>query len=206
MGIRYALLVEVVTMAFQTLSANRVRSALTVLGVVIGVMSIVGMTSLVRGLDESLRESIRQLGPRSIFVARFSGASLGSGGDFRKLLRRPNLTLGDAHAIAEVPSVAIMDVAFGMGGPPVQERVSYRGERTKPLQVLGTTRNFPSVNVVALEYGRFFTAAEVARRRSVAVLGQTAYQGLFAPRGIDPIGKTVRVGRRPPSANTHSTS
>ncbi len=96
---QFGLLNEVATMALDTLRANRLRSALTVLGVVIGVMSIVGMTSLVRGLDESLRESIEELGPRTVFVARLSGLSLGSGGDLMKLLRRPNLTLADVKAI-----------------------------------------------------------------------------------------------------------
>ena len=191
---RYELLSEVFHMAFQTLRTNKVRSALTILGVVIGVMSIVGMTSLVRGLDASLQDSIRQLGPRSIFVARFSGMSLGEGGDFRSLIRRPNLTLSDADAINRAPSIALADVTFGIGGPPQLERVSYRGERTKPLQVLGTTENFLRVTVVDLHYGRFFTASEVERRRPVVVLGQTAYQVIFEPGGIDPIGKTIRVG------------
>ena len=58
-------------MSLDTLRANKMRSALTVLGVVIGITSIVGMTSLIRGFDESLRESIRQLGPNTIFVQKF---------------------------------------------------------------------------------------------------------------------------------------
>lgn len=191
---RQELLAEVFHMAFQTIRTNRARSALTILGVVIGVMSIVGMTSLVRGLDASLQDSIRQLGPRSIFVARFSGMSLGGGDDFRSLMRRPNLTLGDADAINRASSIALADVTFGIGGPPQLARVSYRGERTKQLQVMGTTENFLRVTVLDLHYGRFFTASEIERRRPVVVLGQTAYQVLFEPRGIDPIGKTIRVG------------
>src|SRR5258705_2848374 len=139
---RYGLLDEVVGMAVDTLRANKLRSALTVLGVVIGVMSIVGMTSLVRGLDKSLRESIEELGLRTVFVARFSGLSFGSGTDFLKLLRRPNLTLADGKAIERLPTIASVDVSFGMGGPPTQERVSYRGTRTKLIQVIGTTENF----------------------------------------------------------------
>ena len=191
---QHELLAEVFRMAFQTIRTNRARSALTILGVVIGVMSIVGMTSLVRGLDASLQDSIRQLGPRSIFVARFSGLSLSEGVDFRSLIRRPNLTLGDADAINRASSIALADVTFGIGGPPQLARVSYRGERTKQLQVMGTTENFLRVTVLDLHYGRFFTAFEIERRRPVVVLGQTAYQVLFEPGGIDPIGKTIRVG------------
>jgi putative ABC transport system permease protein len=68
-AIRTALLGEVIGMALDTLGANKMRSGLTVLGVVIGITSIVGMTSLVRGFDQSLRDSIRALGPDTIFVA-----------------------------------------------------------------------------------------------------------------------------------------
>jgi putative ABC transport system permease protein len=191
---RYSLLGEVLNMALSSLRANKMRSALTVLGVVIGVMSIVGMTSLVRGLDSSLRESIEELGPRTIFVSRFGGSSLGSGQGFRDLMRRPNLTVQDVSALEELPIIEVVDIAFGMGGPPTLERVSYGGNRTKRLSILGTTENFPIVSVVTLDLGRYFSAVEVDRRRPVTILGQTPYQVLFAPGGIDPIGKKVRIG------------
>ncbi len=73
---QFALLGETAAMAFETLRSNKMRSALTVLGVVIGVTSIVGMTSLIRGFDSSLRDSINSLGPKTIFVQRFGGAEL----------------------------------------------------------------------------------------------------------------------------------
>jgi putative ABC transport system permease protein len=189
------LLREVVFLAFDTLRANKLRSALTVLGVVIGITAIVGMTSLIRGFDESLRDSIRELGPNTVFVAKFSGVSLAAGRDFTELLRRPNLTVEDATAIEKLaPSVGIVDVWLGAGGPPTQERVFYRGSRSKLLAVLGATENFANINFLDLEAGRFFTAAEVSRRRNVVVLGQTPYEALFRKEGIDPVGKRVRVG------------
>lgn len=194
MRIRYGLLVEVVRLGLDTLRGNKLRSALTVLGVVIGVMSIVGMTSLVRGLDQSLRESIQELGPRTIFVARFSGLSFGAGLRLQQLLRRPNLTLDDGKAIEKLPSIAAVDVSFGQAGPPTQERVSYRGTRTKLLQVIGTSENFPVVSVVRLDLGRFFTRTEVDRRRPVVILGQTPYHVIFGQGGVDPLGKKVRIG------------
>ena len=67
-------------MAFDTLRGNKLRSALTVLGVVIGITSIVGMTALIRGFDKSLRDSIAALGPNTIFVQRFGAVSFSSGG------------------------------------------------------------------------------------------------------------------------------
>src|SRR5437762_14298857 len=96
------LLREVVTLALDTLRTNKLRSGLTVLGVVIGITAIVGMTSLIRGFDQSLRDSIRELGPNTVFVAKFSGVSLASGHAFTDLLRRPNLTVDDATAIEKL--------------------------------------------------------------------------------------------------------
>jgi len=68
---------------------------------------------------------------------------------------------------------------LGDGGPPTQERVYYRNQRTKMLSVLGTTERWPDVVRVPLAAGRFFTSGEVERRRAVVVLGQTAVQALF---------------------------
>src|SRR3954469_7857772 len=102
------LLSEVVVMAFDTLRTSKMRSALTVLGVVIGITSIVGMTSLIRGFDQSLRDSISQLGPNTLIVQKWGALSLiGSGKSFLEVARRPNLTMDDARAIErDCPSVA----------------------------------------------------------------------------------------------------
>src|SRR5881275_172151 len=112
--IRTGLLGEIVTMSIDTLRTSKMRSALTVLGVVIGITSIVGMTSLIRGFDESLRDMIRQLGPNTIFVAKFSGVSIAGGKDFVELLRRPAITKDDANAIEKLaPSVGVVDTMLG---------------------------------------------------------------------------------------------
>ncbi len=111
------LLGEIVRMALETLRANKLQSGLTVLGVVIGITSIVGVTSLIRGLDQSLRESIGALGPNTIMVMKFSDLGLASGGDFAQLMRRPNLTTEDARAIERLaPSVQTVDIWLGGQG------------------------------------------------------------------------------------------
>src|SRR3990167_10738274 len=116
---RAALLREVVLLALDTLRANKLRSALTVLGVVIGITAIVGMTSLIRGFDRSLRDSIRELGPDTIFVAKFSGVSVAAGRNFTELLRRPNLRVEDAAAIERLPPAAGERALLAAGrGPP----------------------------------------------------------------------------------------
>ena len=72
--VRVALFADTVGMALGTIRANKMRSALTVLGVVIGITAIVGMSSIIRGFDESFRDMIRELGPNTIIVARASAS------------------------------------------------------------------------------------------------------------------------------------
>jgi putative ABC transport system permease protein len=191
-----ALLRETAAMAFDTLRANKLRSALTVLGVVIGVTSIVGMTSLIRGFDTSLRDSIAALGPRTIFVQRFGAVSFSAGASFLELIRRPPLTVEDGEAIRRLATTAaVVDTWLGAGPPgPTMERIFYRGERTRPSAVMGSSERFVDVNFAELFAGRMFTEQEVLRRRRVAVIGYGPFQALFEPRGLDPIGKRVRVG------------
>ena len=185
------LLGEVIRMALETVRTNKMRSALTVLGVVIGITAIVGMTSLIRGFDESIRGMINELGPKTIFLARVGGLN---DIDADEVARRPVLTVGVAKAIEKLaPSVANVDIWLGNGGE-VQERIFYENQRTTPLVVLGATEQFAAVNFVQPESGRFFTRAEVDHRRRVVVLGYSAYEALFAKSGLDPIGKKVRVG------------
>jgi putative ABC transport system permease protein len=192
-SLRSGLLGEIVTMSVDTLRSNKMRSALTVLGVVIGITSIVGMTSLIRGFDESLRDLFRELGPNTIFVQKFSLISASSGKTFLEIARRPNLSMDDAKAIArECPSVAIIDVWLGGGPGSTQPRMYYANEKTKPLAILGATENFAAVNFVKLESGRFFLPTEVEHRKQVVVLGRTPYESLFP--NTDPLGKKVRIG------------
>src|SRR5881394_3404451 len=101
MAIRLGLFTEVIALAFDTVRSNKMRSGLTVLGVVIGITSIVGMTSLIRGFDQSLRDAIRAIGPNTIFVQRFGVTSFANGADFAQLLKRPNLSLSDARALED---------------------------------------------------------------------------------------------------------
>ena len=196
MSIRPSLVREVVVMALDTLRVNKMRSSLTVLGVVIGITSIVGMTAMIRGFDESLRQAIREIGPNLIFVQRFGLLSFTSGATFNDLIKRPNLSVSDARAIeAQAGSIRLVDVQLGVGGaPPTQERVFYRDLRTRLLVVFGTTESFATGTALNLEAGRFFTGSEVQARSNVVVLGQTPYMALFAASGTDPIGKMVRVG------------
>jgi putative ABC transport system permease protein len=195
MIVRVDLLTEVVAMALDTVRTNKMRSALTILGVVIGITSIVGMTALIRGFDQSLRDMIRAIGPNTIFVQRFGVTSFANGAEITQLFKRPILTVSDSRALEEqTETLSLVDIELGAGGPPMQQRVFYRDQKTKPLVVFGTTENFAEGTRIPILAGRYFNGTEVQYRKNVVVLGNTPYQLLFAPSGVDPIGKTVRVG------------
>jgi putative ABC transport system permease protein len=194
-ALRIALFWEVIALAFDTVRANKLRSALTVLGVVIGITAIVGMTAMVRGFDESLRKMIGAIGPDTIFVQRFGITSFASGAEFKELIKRPNLSISDARAIEDMAgSIQLVDIQLGAGGPPTQRRVFYRTQKTKAIVVFGSTENFAEGTRIPMLSGRYFNGTEVQYRKNVVVLGNTAYQVLFQPTGIDPLGKMVRVG------------
>src|SRR6187455_109919 len=159
--LRTGLLGEIVAMSWDTLTTSKMRSALTVLGVVIGITSIVGMTSLIRGFDNSLRDSISQLGPNTIIVQKWGALSIiGSGKSFLEVARRPNLSKEDAMAIErDCPSVALVDVWLGAQGQQ-QSRIYYKNEKTRRVAIIGATENWSAVNFAKLEMGRVFISAE----------------------------------------------
>jgi putative ABC transport system permease protein len=151
---------------------------------------------MIRGFDQSLRDMIGQLGPNTITVQRFGITSVAGGAEFKELMRRPNLTISDARALeTQASTLQTVDIELGGGGPGTAfQRVFYRNLKTKPIIVFGTAEHFAEGTRIPMFVGRFFSGAEVQYRKNVVVIGNTAYQLLFAPSGIEPLGKMVRVG------------
>jgi putative ABC transport system permease protein len=191
---RTGLVKEVLGMAVGTLVSNRLRSALTILGVVIGVTSIVAMTSLIRGFGTSLENALRELGSETVYVQRFGLASFASGKDFIEVVKRPNLTIEDALAIGR-SSDLVKTVGFSDGGGPFSsfERLTYDGQSTKRVAIIGATATFGEINNIIVVQGRGFTDYEVQHRRQVVVLGSSPAAVLFP--NVDPLGKEIRAGR-----------
>lgn len=191
--LRLALYVDTVAMALGTLRANKMRSALTVLGIVVGITSIVGMTSLIRGFDESVKDSIRQMGPKTVYLVKSGPMFGGDRQQFLEIMKRPNITEADAKALKEAESLQYVDIVFGGGQPgSASERAFYKNLKTKNMPIVGTTARYPEVNALTVAAGRYFSEAEVEHRRSVVVLGDTPAQALFP--AVNPIGKRTRIG------------
>ena len=191
---RTDLLREILGLSIDTLRANKLRSALTILGVVIGVTSIVAMTALIRGFGDQMHQLIRQMGSDTVYVQKLGFSSWASGRSFLDVLKRPNLTEQDAIAIQNgAPSAAMVSMQLGGGPGSRAERFTYRDHSTKPMVVVGTSANFAETNYIALENGRFFSDYETEHRRYVVVLGYAPASTLFP--NVDPIGKKVRIGK-----------
>ncbi len=193
---KVALYVDTIAMALGTLWANKLRSFLTVLGIVIGITAIVGMTSLVRGFDEAVKDEIRQLGPKTVYVVKLSGMFMGHK-EFLDKLKRPNLTVADAKAIErESTTLEVVDVWLGEGGPGGRsDRAYYHKQKTVGLRIVGTTERAPEASALGLAEGRYFTQAEVQHHRPMIVLGSGPAAALFP--GVDPVGKRIRLGAFP---------
>src|SRR5438552_7770037 len=132
MAFRAGLLLEVVVMAFDTVRTNKMRSFLTILGVVIGITSIVGMTALIRGFDQSLRDLIAQSGPNIIYVQKIGVASFTGTTEFTKLMKRPDMSISDARALeSQNSTLQYVDIEYGAGpGPTTGRRIFYRDLKT----------------------------------------------------------------------------
>ncbi len=185
--LRVALFVDTLSMALATLWANKMRSLLTIVGIVIGITAIVGMTSIMRGFNDSIAQMFEQLGPNTIILQRANREGA-SEADRKAMARRPNLTVDDFKAIGrEAGTLRAVDLwLFSF------DRIFYGGARTSETQIRGTSDRFPEVNGLQVEMGRYFTENEVDHRRNVVVLGQTPYKAFF--QNIDPIGKVVKIG------------
>ena len=182
------LLISVIGLALATLRENKVRSFLTLLGVMIGTGTIIGVGSILTGLDGAVTGAIRSLGTNTAIVMKI-GPSFGGGRTPEQRMRRP-LTYENVLAIEErCPSVE--HVSPILQPPNGVFRARYKGNDAYQLNLFGTAEYYSTAGQADLNKGRFFTDAEDRHRSSVAVLGQDIYKQLFGQE--DALGKIILV-------------
>jgi putative ABC transport system permease protein len=170
---------ESVSIAVKTLSANRLRSLLTVLGIIIGNASVIAMVGVGQGAQKYTTQQLQSLGTNLLFV-------LPGSGDVRRSAATNTLMLSDAEAIAtQIPAVA--DVAPQVNN---QTLVSYQSN-TSRSSVIGTTPSYPGVRSFPVATGRFLSPSEMDNNSQVVVLGTQLKQTLFG--GRSPIGESIRI-------------
>ncbi|MDQ3698105.1 MAG: ABC transporter permease [Gemmatimonadota bacterium] len=188
---RFAHLAESVAIALDTVRANKLRSALTILGVVIGVSTVMAMAAIVQGVRNQIVRTIELAGPTTFYVVKvFSQTPLNPDALPKWVRIRPDVTGGEAARIAELPEIeyaAIWAQVFG--------RLEYRGVRTQQLTFFGADDRYSEVQGGELTAGRWFTRSELASGAAVTVLEDDAARRIFGRE--QPLGKQLRVGGRP---------
>jgi putative ABC transport system permease protein len=182
-------IIVIFRIAFRALARNKMRSALTMLGIVIGVSAVIAMVSIGQGAQASVQEQIANVGTNLLFV----GAGSQNVGGVRSGTGATNsnrLTVEDIEAIRrEIPSVA-------MASPTVNTRAQLVfGNQNWNTQVQGVNEQFPQIKKWDVSSGEFFTEADVRTAARVIVLGQTVAESLYP--GTDPVGQMVRVRELP---------
>jgi len=177
---------ETFGVALEALRANKLRSSLTMLGIVIGVAAVIAMVALGRGAQKSVKDRIAALGTTLLTVV--PGQARGGGGPVASATDRAPLTLDDAAAIESHAN----DVAAIQPEMQRQLQVQYENRNTN-TSIVGTTANYLEVRNFAIAAGRMFTASEDAGKRRVAVVGPQVVEdlGLTAPGAL--VGESIRI-------------
>ena len=182
---------ENVAIAFDTLRASKLRSALTILGVVIGVATVMAMAAIVRGINDQIVRTIEIAGPTTFYVMRvFSQTPLNPDQLPRWVRVRPELAPREAERIARLPEISYASLWGQALG-----RIEYAGQRTQPLAIFGADDRFTEIQGGELAAGRWFTRNELASGAGVVVIAEKFAHRLFGRATA--IGKTLRVGGRP---------
>src|SRR5712671_4370082 len=186
--------IETVRMALGSLRANKFRSALTVLGIVVGITTVVAVASLLTGLRSSITSMIEEYGTNNIYAFHLSTGPRAGGRD-RSEYQRKALTPADGEAIlAQVPSVEQMaDVLFLWR---LDSTLRYRGEKYRRGQLSGVSAPYASVTNVSVSEGRFITESDNTHRRDVIVIGPNVVSALF-PNQSTIVGSQVELVGRP---------
>ncbi|MEW6276316.1 MAG: ABC transporter permease [Bacillota bacterium] len=170
--------------ALLALQANKARSLLTVLGIVIGVAAVIIMISLGQGASRSITAQMQRMGSNLLLV--FPGAA---GAQVRGAAGAVNtLKAEDARAIARLPGVARTAPEISTGA------TASWGSQTWVTSVTGTTPELPLILNREIESGRFFDEQDLRGMTNVAVLGKSVVENLF-PLGVDPVGQTIRLNK-----------
>jgi putative ABC transport system permease protein len=179
---------EGLMIAFRAIRANKMRSVLTTLGIIIGIVAVTGMATAIDGLDKAFEKSARAFGTDIVYIQKFPWIS---NDDWSLIRNRPDIKTEYADAIerqAKLSSAAAPVVGRRMS-------VTHGDFALEDAFVTGTTHTYNEASAIQNIDGRFFTAEESDGGRPVCVIGAVVAEKLF-PTG-DPVGQSVRIGGAP---------
>ena len=180
--------IAILRIAFWALGRNKMRSSLTMLGIIIGVSAVIALVSIGQGAQALIEDQLEAMGTNVMYV--WPQDTRGSGGARGNSDEQGTLTAADIDAIRnEVPVVAAASPIVNANGQLIF------GNRNTYARVQGTNEQFPEIRDWEIGQGEFFTAENVESAARVLVIGQTVVDEIF--EGIDPIGQTVRLRNLP---------
>jgi putative ABC transport system permease protein len=188
---RFQIVREIFGMAIDSLRSHKLRSFLTILGIIIGVMTVIGMVSVIQGLNKSFMRELQSVGSDMIDIQKYELAEMGRMSE--ELRKRKDLTFEDAKAIErECPLVKAVAVSIYVSQfEPIE--IKYQNNKSDTAMTIGMNEKWPTVMSLYLpKLGRLFTESEVDHKARVCVLGSELADALFP--SLNPIGKEIRVG------------
>jgi len=184
-------LIEILRSAIESIKANKLRSLLTTLGIVIGVMTVIGVMSVISGLKKNVATSFSQLGANVLYVDKypwFSGHR--SREEWNKIRKRDNLDIKEVQALQEYGT------SFKYVSPLIRRSLNMeRGEKEAPeVEINGTSEDFASIINQDVNLGRFLSKDDIKYKRHVCILGHDVVNTLFPEE--NPIGNKVKIQGR----------
>ena len=180
-----------VQIALDTLRANKLRSSLTILGVVIGVSTVMAMAAIVQGIQEQIVRTIEIAGPTTFYVVKVFSQTPVNPDRLPKWIRvRPDLIEEEAERIKRLPEISYAAIWGQANG-----RLSYEAQRTQTILIVGADDRYQEIQGGELLDGRWFTQAELTSGSNVVVLDENAARKLFGRESV--LDKMIRIGGRP---------
>jgi len=181
---------EIISMALQSLGANKLRSGLTMTGITIGVFSVISVMTAIGALQSSIESGISFLGSNIFQFAKYPVSGGQGGRNQDKYENRRNITYAQAQRYYELMQGTAREICLKTFD--FNKQALYNGERTSPsLTVAGSNQSFLTANTYTLAYGRNITEEDVDLARSVTVVGKTIEKRLFPHES--PIGKVIKL-------------
>ncbi|WP_445958049.1 ABC transporter permease [Yeosuana sp.] len=181
-------LLNLIKIAFKAIVLNKTRTLLTMLGIIIGVASVIAMLAIGEGSKESIRATISSMGSNMITVRPGSDVR---GGVRQERSAMETLTLNDYYAIKEQADLLTYITPLVNGGGQV-----INGSNNWPSTIYGVNQDYLKIKITELQSGSMFTDAEVQSAAKVALIGQTVVDNVF-PDGQEPVGQMIRFNNIP---------
>jgi putative ABC transport system permease protein len=178
---------QAVIIALNSIWANKLRSFLTLIGVAIGVLTVVAVVAVIDGMNSYVAELFSAMGSSTFVVDKFG--IITDQDDFFEALKRRDITVDDLEALQR--SCDLCDL-IGGGTAPLDLRVKHGNDYVSGCIVKGTTSNYIEVTDFNIDYGRSFSPEDDERNRAVAVIGPDVAENLFP--GLDPLGRDIKIG------------